>query len=103
MAQPVFSVGEIILHRRFGYRGVIVGVDETYCGSEVWYEQVALSRPPKAAPWYHVLVDRAQHTTYVAERHLEPGDASCQIEHPELGRYFDRFAFGRYHLRSTSE
>ena len=38
-------------------------------------------------------------STYVAERHLEPGDSSQQIEHPSLGQFFDRFDGGRYHLR----
>lgn len=99
MAQPKFSIGEIVHHLKFDYRGVVVDVDGEYNGSEEWYEQVARSRPPKDAPWYHVLVDGTAQSTYVAERHLEPGDASAQIEHPALGKFFDRFSEGRYHRR----
>ncbi|MCK5769128.1 heat shock protein HspQ [Algiphilus sp.] len=99
MAEPRFGIGEIVHHLRFDYRGVIVDVDPQYSGSEAWYEQVARSRPPKDAPWYHVLVDGAMHSTYVAERHLEHGDTSVQIEHPALGQFFDRFSDGRYHPR----
>ncbi len=96
MTQPRFSIGELVHHKKFGYRGVIVDVDAEYSGSEEWYEHMARSRPPKDAPWYHVLVHDAQHSTYVAERHLEPDDSGEQINHPALGRFFDRFENGRY-------
>ena len=69
------SVGQVVQHKLFGYRGVIVDVDPTFESSDEWYEVVALSRPPKDRPWYHVLVHNATHRTYVAERNLEP-DAS---------------------------
>jgi len=96
MASPRFAIGELIHHRRFDYRGVIVDVDPEYRGSEEWYELVARSRPPKDAPWYHVLVHGASHATYVAERHLEPDPSGEQIQHPALGDFFDRFEHGRY-------
>jgi heat shock protein HspQ len=96
MAQPKFSIGQLIHHRKFDYRGVIVDVDPEFNGSEEWYELVAQSRPPKDAPWYHVLVHGAQHSTYVAERHLEPDTSGEQIAHPALGEFFDRFENGRY-------
>jgi heat shock protein HspQ len=96
MASPRFAIGELIHHRRFDYRGVIVDVDPEYRGSEEWYDLVARSRPPKDAPWYHVLVHGASHATYVAERHLEPDPSGEQIQHPALGDFFDRFEHGRY-------
>ena len=67
-----FEVGQVVHHLKFGYRGVVFDVDPCFQGTEAWYEQVARSRPPKDKPWYHVLVHDATHTTYVAERHLEP-------------------------------
>ena len=86
-------------HRRFDYRGVIVDVDATFKGTESWYQQMATSRPPKDAPWYHVLVDKAQHTTYVAERNLEQDELREPIKHPLLDSFFTKFESGRY-LRS---
>ncbi|WP_018875471.1 MULTISPECIES: heat shock protein HspQ [unclassified Thioalkalivibrio] len=91
-----FTVGELVHHTKFDYRGVIVDVDPVYAGSDEWYETVARSRPPKDQPWYHVLVDGYSHSTYVAERHLEPDPRGEQIEHPALGQFFDRFMNGRY-------
>ena len=91
-----FSVGELIHHRLFDYRGVVVDVDRTCQASDEWYETVARSRPPKHRPWYHVLVHGAEHATYVAERNLE-ADASRQpIEHPLLETFFTGFEDGRY-------
>jgi heat shock protein HspQ len=91
-----FTVGDLIHHRLFGYRGVIVDVDARFEGSEAWYEQVARSRPPKDRPWYHVLPHGSPHTTYVAERNLEPDDRLEPIEHPLLSHFFDDFRDGRY-------
>ena len=92
-----FFVGQIVAHNRSGYRGVVFGVDAEFGLSEEWYEEVARSRPPKDQPWYHVLVDGALHSTYVAERHLEVSSDLSQINHPWLGEYFDRFDGQRYH------
>lgn len=97
MSEPRFAPGQLVQHRKFGYRGVIADVDPEFAGTEQWYEMMARSRPPKDQPWYHVLVDGASHTTYVAERHLEPDASNRQIEHPALGRFFDRFEGNRYH------
>ena len=85
-----FSVGQIIHHKRFDYRGVIVDVDPVFQGTDEWYEQMARSRPPKDRPWYHVLVHDADVETYVAERHLEADPSGAPIRH----RYVDQFFTG---------
>jgi len=94
-----FAPGQLIHHRLFDYRGVVIDVDPVYQGSDQWYEQVARSRPPKDRPWYHVLVDGAEHTTYVAERNLEPDTSDRPIEHPLIGDYFSEFKGDGYITR----
>ena len=47
-------------------------------------------------PWYHVLVDNAQHMTYVAERNLEPDALQDPIKHPLLDHFFSDFKDGHY-------
>ena len=88
-------------HRLFGYRGVVFDVDPSFQGSDEWYDAVARSRPPKDAPWYHVLVHGATHTTYVAERNLGPDSSGCAIEHPLLAHLFEELRGGRYVHRSS--
>ncbi len=89
-------MGSIVHHRRFDYRGVVFDVDADFQGSDEWYEQVARSRPPKDAPWYHVLPDGAAHTTYVAERHLEADESGEPVRHPLLEELFSGLEGGRY-------
>jgi len=91
-----FAVGDLIHHRLFDYRGVVVDVDPNFQSSQVWYDTVANSRPPKAEPWYHVLVDRALNPTYVAERNLERDSLREPIDHPLLSQFFRGFEAGRY-------
>lgn len=88
-ASAKFSVGQLIHHRLFDYRGVVIDVDPYFHGSDDWYESVARSRPPKESPWYHVLVDGFEHRTYVAERNLEPDETGGPVEHPDVTDYFD--------------
>lgn len=71
-------------------------VDATFQGQEEWYEQVAKSRPPKDQPWYHVLVDGAEHTTYVAETNLKSDECNDPIHHPLVGHFFSDFKNGHY-------
>lgn len=91
-----FAVGELVHHRLFDYRGVVIDVDGDFQGSEEWYESVAKSRPPRDKPWYHVLVDGAEHSTYVAERNLELDTQDEPVTHPMLNRYFYKFNNGKY-------
>jgi heat shock protein HspQ len=92
-----FYVGQLVHHKLFGYRGVVVDVNPRFEGSEEWYEQVARSRPPKDRPWYRVLVHEQEAETYVAERNLEQDDAMTPIEHPLVVEFFDTFEDGVYH------
>lgn len=94
--QAKFDIGQLVHHRMFDYRGVVADVDPVFLGSDVWYEQVARSQPPKDRPWYRVLVHGAQHETYVAERNLEPDGAGEPVEHPLLAACFSGFEDGRY-------
>ena len=86
-----FFVGQIVRHNKFDYRGVVFDVDATFQGTDEWYALVARSRPPKQKPWYHVLVDGAEHTTYVAEQHLESDDRGEPITHPLVAKLCGKF------------
>jgi len=91
-----FSVGDIVHHRLFGYRGVIFDADATFQLTEEWYDAVARSRPPKDRPWYHVLVEGSDNATYVAERNLERDLKGRPVDNPLVDELFTRFENGRY-------
>jgi len=92
----LFSIGDLVHHKLFDYRGVIVDVDPRLMLSDDWYEAVARSRPPKDQPWYRVLVHDAIHETYVAERNLEPDTSGTPIRHPLVDTFFQNFDDGHY-------
>ena len=96
-----FFVGQIVHHKRFDYRGVVVDVDASFQGTDAWYEQVARSRPPKDQPWYRVYVDGGEYETYVAERHLEVDPDARPVSHPALDEMFIGFEDGAYVRRRT--
>ena len=91
-----FHVGELIHHKRFDYRGVVVDVDASFSGTEEWYDNMARSSPPKDEPWYHVLVHQAEHSTYVAEKNLETDLTRKPVAHPFLNQFFDEMRDGVY-------
>ena len=95
-ANALFSIGDLVHHKLFDYRGVIVDVDPCFMLSEEWYEAVARSRPPKDQPWYRVLVHDSTRETYVAERNLEPDTSGAPVRHPLIETCFHSFSHGHY-------
>lgn len=102
MTTAQFAVGQLIHHKLFDYRGVIVDVDPVFQGTEEWYQQVARTRPPKDQPWYHVLVHNSDHNTYVAEKNLEPDLSGEPVEHPYIPILFVDFQDGKYLTRAAN-
>ena len=102
ISRSKFSIGDLVHHQLFDYRGVIVDVDATFQSTEEWYETVARSRPPKNKPWYHVLVHGAAHSTYVAEKNLGRDTSAEPISHPMLAQFFVRFEDGRYFRKGST-
>jgi heat shock protein HspQ len=97
--QAKFSIGQIVYHRIFRYRGVVLDVDPNYQNDDILYELMAQSRPPKDKPWYHLLVDGADYTTYVAEQNLEKDNSNMPITHPALNQFFGELKNGIYVLK----
>jgi heat shock protein HspQ len=92
---PLFAPGDIVRHRRYGYRGVIVDFDLVCQADEQWYRKNK-SQPDRNQPWYHVLVDGSTVVTYAAQSSLIPDTAGQPVHHPIVPRFFDRFEQGRY-------
>jgi heat shock protein HspQ len=44
VSEPRFMIGQVVHHKLFNYRGVVVDIDARFSLSEEWYEQVARSR-----------------------------------------------------------
>lgn len=87
-----YTVGQLIHHTLFDYRGVIVDVDPQF---RVGAEMKAQEKRPAvnqdvSQPWYHVLVDGTANRAYVSEQNLEPDYEGGPIDHPDVIDYFDK-------------
>ena len=68
-----FSIGEIVKHKHFNFRGVIYDVDFEFNNSEEWYQSIPKDvRPRKNQPFYHLLAENNEVTyeAYVSEQNL---------------------------------
>ena len=82
-----FVIGEVIEHKKYHYRGLIVEIDKHCKAAEDWY-QSNQTQPNKDQPWYHVLVDGNHNITYVAESNLENDKLGDPVVHPMLNLFF---------------
>ena len=98
-----FAVGQRVHHKLFDYRGVVVGVDQTFQLTEEWYEEVAKSRPPKDQPFYHLLAenDSDAYHAYVSEQNLLQDESGEPLLNPEVSEVFGDFLGDHYELPAS--
>ena len=87
LEDPQFEPGEIIFHKKYGYRGVIVSFDLLCKAPDSWY-QSNQTQPDRNQPWYHILVDGNQQVTYVAQSNLVYDQLNKPVVHPMLNLFF---------------
>jgi len=102
IAHANFSIGDVVRHRLFDFRGVIFDIDPVFANSEEWYQAIPEEiRPAKDQPFYHLLAENAEssYVAYVSQQNLLPDVAGEPIDHPAIPDMFEGFAEGRYRLR----
>jgi len=102
VAHARFSIGEVVRHRMFDFRGVIFDVDPVFANSEEWYQAIPEDiRPPKDQPYYHLLAENEEssYIAYVSQQNLLPDALGEPVDHPAIAGMFEDFDKGRYRLR----
>jgi heat shock protein HspQ len=97
-----FSIGDVVRHRIFEFRGVIFDVDPVFANTEEWYQAIPEEvRPRKDQPFYHLLAENGEssYTAYVSQQNLLPDDSDEPVDHPAISGIFGGYADGRYRLR----
>jgi heat shock protein HspQ len=97
-----FSIGDVVRHRLYPFRGVIVDVDATFNNTEEWWLSIPEDkRPRKEQPYYHLLAENAETTyeAYVSEQNLLPDETGQPCRHPLVGQLFDALDDGHYSLK----
>ena len=99
-----FSIGEIVKHKHFNFRGVIYDVDFEFNNSEEWYESIPKDvRPKKDQPFYHLLAENNEITyeAYVSEQNLIIDGSGDPIRHPLVNEVFSEKRGSGYYKPSN--
>jgi len=86
-----FSIGTIVKHKHFDFRGVIYDVDFEFNDSEEWYQSIPKEvRPRKDQPFYHLLAESNDVTyeAYVSEQNLLIDNSKQPVRHPLINEIF---------------
>lgn len=86
-----FSIGQIVRHRVYAFRGVIFDVDPVFDNTEEWWESIPEEiRPAKDQPFYHLFAenDETEYVAYVSEQNLLPDDSGEPLRHPQIREFF---------------
>ena len=100
---PLFNIGDIVKHRIYPFRGVIVDVDPEFSNTEEWYQSIpAEIRPSRQQPYYHLMAENTEtfYTAYVSQQNLVGDGENGPLEHPDLEEIFSGMDHGKYHLRN---
>ena len=63
-----FSIGQVVRHRFYPFRGVVFDVDPTFSNTEEWWQSIPENvRPRKDQPYYHLLAENEQRHYMAAE------------------------------------
>ena len=99
----LFNIGDIVKHRIYPFRGVIVDVDPEFSNTEEWYQSIpAEIRPSREQPYYHLMAENTEtfYTAYVSQQNLVGDGENGPLEHPDLEEIFSGMDHGKYHLRN---
>ncbi len=98
-----FTIGDIVRHRIFEFRGVIFDIDPVFANSEEWYESIpAEVRPAKDQPFYHLFAENgdSSYIAYVSQQNLLTDTESGPVSHPAISGMFEEWRSGeRYRLK----
>ena len=98
-----FRIGQVVKHRFFPFRGVIVDVDPTFNNTEEWWESIPKDvRPRKDQPYYHLLAEneKTHYIAYVSQQNLEVDPSGDPVRHPQVPEFFGELLDGFYPLKT---
>jgi heat shock protein HspQ len=96
-----FAIGQVVRHRVYDFRGVIIDVDPEFSNTEEWWLAIPEEiRPSKEQPFYHLLAenDSNAYEAYVSEQNLLIDESGDPVNHPQVAEVFGEFLGASYAL-----
>ena len=96
-----FTIGQVVKHRLYDFRGVIVDVDPEFSNTEEWWLSIPEEvRPNKDQPFYHLLAENesTSYEAYVSEQNLLVDESGEPVNHPQIAEVFGEFRGSSYEL-----
>lgn len=99
MREAKFSVGQVVRHRFYPFRGVVFDIDPEFDNTEEWWLAIPENiRPHKNQPYYHLLAENAEteYIAYVSEQNLLADETGKPLRHPQVSELFAEDENGGY-------
>jgi heat shock protein HspQ len=99
-----FTIGQVVRHRLFPFRGVVFDIDPVFDNTEEWYQSIpAEVRPHKDQPFYHLFAENSEseYIAYVSEQNLLPDTSGEPVRHPQVAEIFEKDDGGSYRPRNS--
>lgn len=97
-----FTIGQVVRHRMFDFRGLIFDVDPEFDNTEEWWLAIPEEiRPHKDQPFYHLFAENAEteYIAYVSEQNLVPDHSPEPLRNPMIEEMFTRDSSGIYRAK----
>lgn len=104
MRNAKFTIGQVVRHRLFPFRGVVFDIDPEFDNTEEWWLSIPEEvRPRKDQPFYHLFAENAEteYIAYVSEQNLLPDTSGQPLRHPQLREIFETDDHGSYRPRNS--
>jgi len=105
MREAKFSIGQVVRHKMFPFRGVVFDVDPEFSNTEEWLTAIPEPiRPRRDQPFYHLFAENSDshYVAYVSEQNLIADETGDPVEHPQIELLFNETDEGAYKLRPES-
>ena len=103
MSTAKYTIGQVVKHRLFSFRGVIFDIDPVFHNTDEWWLSIPENvRPSKDQPFYHLFAENGEteYIAYVSEQNLLPDTSGKPVRHPQVGEVFERDDQGGYKPRN---
>jgi heat shock protein HspQ len=99
-----FTIGQVVRHRLFPFRGVVFDIDPEFDNTEEWWLSIPEEvRPSKDQPFYHLFAENSEteYVAYVSEQNLLLDTSGQPLRHPQVREIFESDDKGSYRPRNS--